>query len=142
MEKMKPHVIEIGIFFIVILMLSVGTYARNRLWNNEKDLWADCVKKSPHKARPYVNLGMAYLNEGAYDKALEITQKAIQIDPKAANAYQTLSIAFQKMGDLNQAIEMGKKSLEMDPTLYRVYYILGGIYFEKGHYAQPDDIGC
>jgi tetratricopeptide (TPR) repeat protein len=131
MERTKFQWIEVAIFAGVIFILS-----RNKLWNDEINLWADCVSKSPHKSRPYVNLGFAYINAGVYDKSLEVAQKAIRIDPKNAGAYYNLSIALQKMGDLNKAIAMGKKSLEIDPKLHMAHYTLAGIYFEKGEYEE------
>jgi len=88
----------------VILLLSIGTYSRNRLWNNEVEFLIDCVKKSPNKARPYSNLGVAYFYEGAYDKSIEAAQKEIQLDPKWGDAYYNLGLTYQKMGDLNKAI--------------------------------------
>ncbi len=127
MEKIKPHLAEIVIFLVMILLLSMGTYSRNRLWNNPIDLWKDCVKKSPNKARPYVNLGAAYIEAGVYDKAFEMNQKAIQIDAKYAYAYYNLSILYQKMGESNKAIAMAKKSLEIDPDTEMAYYSLGAI---------------
>ena len=69
MGKIKPHLIEIGVFVLVIFALSMGARSRNRLWNDEIGLWIDCAGKSPNKARPYVNLGLAYFNAGAYDKS-------------------------------------------------------------------------
>ena len=136
MRKIKPHLIEIVIFLVVTLLLSMGTLARNRLWNDQIGLWTDCAKKSPNKARPYTNLGLAYFNEGAYDKALEMSQKAIQIDPNSGDAYYSLSLTFRKLGDLDKAIEMAKKSLKIDPDLDMAYCSLGGIYFEKGQYGE------
>jgi len=136
MGKAKFHLIEIAIFAGVIFILSAGTFSRNKLWNDEINLWADCVSKSAHKSRPYVSLGFAYISAGVYDKALEVTQKAIQIDPKNAGAYYDLSIVLQKMGDLNKAIAMGKKSLEIDPKFHMAHYALAGIYFEKGEYEE------
>jgi len=136
MGKIKPHLIEIGIFLILTLLLSIGTYSRNRLWNDEIGLWIDCVRKSPNKARPYVNLGIGYFNAGAYDKSREFLQKAIWIDPKSAYAYYNLSLTLQKLGYLNQAIEMVKKSIEIDPDLHLGYYTLGTIYFESGQYEE------
>jgi tetratricopeptide (TPR) repeat protein len=136
MGKIKPHLIEIGIFLIVTLLLSIGSHSRNKLWNDEIGLWIDCVKKSPNKARPYTNLGLAYFNAGAYDKSKEMAQKAIQIDPKSAYAYYSLVLTFQKLGNLNEAIAMGKKSLDVDPDLNIVHYSLGVIYFENGQYEE------
>ena len=133
-EKIKLHPIETAIFVAVILLLSIGTYSRNRLWNNEIGLWTDCVKKSPNKARPYINLGVAYFNAGAYDESIETNQKVLQIDPKSAQAYYNLGLVYQKKGNLTKAIAMEKKSLEMDPTFDMPYYSLGGFYFENGQY--------
>ena len=139
MEKIKPHLTEIVIFLTVISLLSWGTHSRNKLWGNEISLWTDCVKKSPHKGRPYTNLGFAYIESGQYDKALEFTQKGIDLDPKFAGAYYNLSIIYQKMGDLNKAIAMAKKSLEIDPDTEMAYYSLGGIYFENGRYEESEE---
>lgn len=136
MGKIKPNLIEGVVFFVIILLLSMGTYFRNEIWKDEVELWKDCLKKSPHKARPYVNLGFAYLQAGIYDRALQATQDALKIDPKFANAYYNMSIIYQKTGDLKQAVDMGKKALEIDPDLHMAYYSLGGIYFEKGEYQE------
>jgi tetratricopeptide (TPR) repeat protein len=137
-KKAEFYPIETAIFVAVILLLSVGTYSRNGLWNDEIGLWTDCVMKSPNKARPYVNLGVAYLNAGAYDKSAEATQKGIQIDPEFGEAYYNLGLTYQKMGDLNKAIAMEKKSLEVDPTIYMAYFSLGGIYFENNQYEESE----
>lgn len=138
-RKLKPHLIEIIVFALVILLLTVGAHRRNRLWENEIDLWTDCVKKSPKKARPYFNLGFAYMNGGAYDKALVMTERALEIDPKFANAYYNLGLIYQRMGDRDKAIALGKKALELDPHLYFVYFSLGAIYFENGQYQEAEE---
>jgi len=137
-EKVKLHPIETAIFVAVIFFLSIGTYSRNRLWNDEIGFLIDCVKKSPNKSRPYVNLGVAYLTMGKYDEALGQIQKALQIDPKASVAYYNLGIVFQKMGDTNKAIEMLKKSLEIDPDFHMSQFNLGAGYFEIGQYEESE----
>jgi protein O-mannosyl-transferase len=136
LDKMKGHLAEILIFAAVVSILSIGTYSRNGFWQDEIVLWQDCVKKSSNKARPYVNLGSAYVGAGAYDKALDMCYRAIRIDPRESFAYYTLSLAFQKIGDLDKAIAMGKKSQEVDPTLHLASYTLATIYFERGDYAE------
>ena len=135
-RKRNTYSVDLVALVSVILLLVIGTYSRNGLWKDEIDLWTDCVGKSPRKARPYVNLGVAYINAGVYDKAMEASQRAIEIDPKAAYGYYNLSIVFQKRGELDKAIEMVKRSLEVDPTVYMAFYSFGGIYFEKGQYRE------
>jgi len=138
-KKIKLLSVETALFVLVILLLSVGTYSRNRTWDDEIGLWTDCINKSPHKARPYLNLGVAYFDKGAYDKSFEATQKAVQLDPKNGDAYYNLGLNYQKMGNLKEAIAMEKKSLELDPTLDMAYYSLGGIYFENGRYEEAEE---
>lgn len=136
MQKIKSYLPEIIICLSVVFTLAIGTYARNRLWHNPINLWKDCVKKSSHKARPYVNLGFAYLESGQYDKAFEATQKGIDLDPKFGGAYYNLGIIYQKMGDLDKALAMGKKSLEINPELHMAHFFLGSIYFETGRFEE------
>jgi len=136
---MRPYVLEITIFGTIVLLLSAGTFSRNKVWKDEIGLCADRVKKSPKKARPYVSLGVAYFNAGAYDQSLETIQKAIQLDPKYGEAYYILGLNYKKMGDVRKAIEMEKKSLEVDPTLNLPYYSLGQIYFETGQYVESEE---
>jgi tetratricopeptide (TPR) repeat protein len=138
-KKNKLHPVETALFVLVILLLCVGTYSRNRIWNDEISLWTDCVNKSPHKSRPYLNLGVAYFDRGAFDKAFEATQKAVQLDPKNGEAYYNLGLDYQKMGNLKEAIAMEKRSLELDPNLMMPYYSLGGIYFESGQYEESEE---
>jgi tetratricopeptide (TPR) repeat protein len=135
---LKPNLAEILVFALVIGLLVLGAYSRNRVWTDDVDLWMDVVKKSPNKARPYVNLGYAYLNAGAYDQALEWSERALQIDPRDAFAYYNLSAVYHKRGDLKQAILMGEKALEIDPTFNMAYYTMGGIYFEDKQYEKAE----
>ena len=115
----------------VVALLAGGTYARNRVWNDEVVMWTDVVRKSPGKARAHSNLGFAYFDAGRYDRALEETEKAIQIDPKLAMAYYVRHLALEKMGDISKAIEVAKKSLEIDPKLHMAEFSLGKIYLAK-----------
>jgi len=138
-KKIKLRSGETVIFVLVILLLSVGTYSRNRIWNDEIGFWTDCVNKSPHKARPYLNLGVAYFEIGAYDKSFEVTQKAIQLDPRNGEGYYNLGLYYQKMGNLEEAIAMEKKALELDPAIDMAYYSLGGIYLGNGQYEEAEE---
>ena len=137
-DRLRVPLAEVVVFTAVLLLLSAGTYSRNRLWNDEIALMKDCLEKSSNKPRVHLNLGSAYLQAGDYGKALGAIKRAIEIDSDYAEAYYNLSIASQKMGDLDQAIAMARKSLELDPKLYTAYYTLGTIYFEKGQYAEAE----
>jgi hypothetical protein len=44
---------------IVVLFFSFWTFERNSVWRDKLTLWSDCASKSPGKARPHNNLGVA-----------------------------------------------------------------------------------
>ena len=137
--KVRFYFIEISVFSTIILALLVSTYLRNEIWRDEVALWKDCMKKSPRKARVYSNLGFAYFQESNYGKALEMSQRAIEIDPKFARAYHNIGLVYQKTGDLDEAATMIRKSLEIDPALHIAHYSLGGVYFESRRYKEAVD---
>jgi tetratricopeptide (TPR) repeat protein len=137
--KLKQNFLDILVFILVIGMLAGGAYSRNRIWSDEVGLWIDSVRKSPRKARPYANLGFAYLNSADYDRAIENSRKALDLDPKFAVAYHNLSVIYQKRGDLNQAIQMGQRAIELDPDLSMAYHTLAGIYFENKQYDKAEE---
>jgi tetratricopeptide (TPR) repeat protein len=138
-RPLRRNLLEILIMTLTIGLLAIGAYSRNQVWNDEVRLWMDCIEKSPNKARPYVNLGLAYLNSGDYKKAFETTQKSIQLDPKTAAAYQNLSIIYEKWEDFEQAVRMGQKALELDRKNYVTYLTLGGIYLRSQQYEKAEE---
>jgi len=76
---------HLKIAVIIILIIAsiniVLTYQRNKIWKTEYTLWADCLKKSPHKARPHNNVGLALFTKGKSEEAIDHYNKAILITP-------------------------------------------------------------
>jgi Tfp pilus assembly protein PilF len=93
------------LLFLYISILSYLTFQRNYIWQNEINLWTDSVKKSPYKARPYSNLGAAYLQRGDVENALENFHKAIKIDPEFVDAYQNIAAIYERQKDYVKAIQ-------------------------------------
>jgi tetratricopeptide (TPR) repeat protein len=135
----KIDLLKIIITGAIIVLLSLGTQFRNKVWTDKIVLYTDCVIKSPKKSRPFGNLGNAYWNIGENEKALHISRKAIELDPRNAHAYHTLSLIYRSTGDLGQAIKMSRKALEVDPVFFIAHYTLGEVYFENHQYAESAD---
>jgi tetratricopeptide (TPR) repeat protein len=83
----RPDVSEIIVCGLVLLLLTTGTYLRNRIWNSDVGLWADCVKKSPNKERPHYNLGEAFVQQGRYPEAITHFTEALRINPNYEEAH-------------------------------------------------------
>jgi tetratricopeptide (TPR) repeat protein len=122
--------------FSVILIFSFWTIQRNIVWNNEFTLWSDCVKKSPNKARPHNNLGVAYAKEGIYDEAIKECQQALELDPDSAESFYNLGIAYAKEEMHDEAIRVYQQAVEIKPDFAKAFCNLGDVFSDKGMYDQ------
>jgi hypothetical protein len=68
---LKPKGFSLGLLCAVAITFSIWTYDRNEVWRNNLTLWADCAKKSPNKARPLTNLGVALWQRGKNEEAMQ-----------------------------------------------------------------------
>ena len=89
-----PVVSEIIVCGLVVLLLTTGSYLRNRIWDSEIGLWVDCVKKSPNKDRPHCNLGEAFFRQGKYPEAISQYTEALRINPNFVEAHYNLGVAL------------------------------------------------
>jgi len=128
------------IFFLImtgwILVFSWLTFLRNDVWGHEIRFWKDCIKKSPHKARPYVNLGVAYRKRGAYRQAITAYETALKYQPgykePLAQLYTNLGAVYGQMGDYVREIRYCHQAIELDPTRAQAYSNLGYAYAMVG----------
>ena len=118
-KRLKPMII---ILLAVVVCYSVMTYTRNRVWKDEITLWSDVVQKSPNKARPYINRGLAYSVAGEYEKALADCNWAIRLSPSYAAAYCNRASVYHYMGRYDLAIADYTRAIELRPALSDAYY--------------------
>ncbi|MEN8262924.1 MAG: hypothetical protein ABFR82_05630 [Nitrospirota bacterium] len=89
----RGRMIMAAMLAVIIIALTGATYARNMVWRNEINLWADVVSKSPGKARAFYNYGNAYKNRGDLINAGKKWEKTLELEPK-------FSPALNQMGNL------------------------------------------
>lgn len=116
---------------LVILALAWATFARNAVWRSQMSLWQDAVEKSPHKARPYNNLGRVFAESGMTDRAIELFDAAIRLDPKQADAYNNIALAYRAKGMVDEAIENFETAIEIEDS-FTARYNLGVTYHGRG----------
>ena len=118
----------IVLVFTIILPLCIATWKRNLIWLDDITLWKDVVSKSPNKARGYNHLGIAYVDKGMFDKAIDVYTKAISIKPDYAVARNNLGLVYVRQERFKEAIKEYKMALNINPGLINVYYNLGYAY--------------
>jgi len=62
-----------------------------------------------------VKMGKKQLEDGQYDDALNLFQKAILLNQNDPDLWNLKGIALRSLGRYNEAVECFNKSLEIDP---------------------------
>ncbi len=119
----------IWIMASIILVFSLLTYTRNEVWKTPLSLWQDVVKKSPNKARPYLNLGNAFEARGNYYDAIRNYNKSLDLNPLSFMAYSGRGMAFQEIGRYNNAISDFTKAVAIEPSFAEGYNNRGYLYW-------------
>jgi len=121
----KINAIAIG---VVVAVLSVATYQRNLVWEDELALWSDVVQKSPNRARGRYNLGNAYEHLGRFDEAIQEYKTALALKPDDAETHLNLGNIYGAMGHVDQAIQEYKTVIALKPDFAATHYDLGIVY--------------
>lgn len=130
--------LRIGVFILLVIASLNATlaYQRNKIWQDEYTLWADCLKKSPNKARVNNNFGNALFNKGDYEKALYYYNKAIFTNNHYADYYNNRGTAMSALGYTQKALEDYNEAIRLKPDYVDAYNNRGILYDKLGQYPQ------
>ena len=90
----------------------------------QRKLLAELVENYPHDERALNRLALAYFNLPDYQTAIELLQKAEQINPKFSQVQNQLGYCYKNLGDYNRAEAAFKRYIELipdDPNPYDSY---------------------
>jgi len=121
---------------LIIACYAFLTFQRNKVWRDEITLFNDTVQKSPHKARPYSSLGVAYIDQGNFTRALFDLNKVIAIDPSFRHAYFNRGAFYEMQGDLARAISDYDQAIKINPMDAEAYFNRGNIYNKQNDPAR------
>ncbi|KAL4483047.1 hypothetical protein ABPG74_019073 [Tetrahymena malaccensis] len=87
---------------------------------------------SQFKSQFYLNLAVAYQQNGMLDESIKSYQSCLEINPYHDRCYNNLGEAYFLKGMMDEAIKLCMKCLEINPRKTSCYYNLGQIYEKKG----------
>jgi tetratricopeptide (TPR) repeat protein len=125
---------------VCVIALGAAAHARNEIWSNELVLWEDVVQKSPGKARPHLNLAVAYHEKGQTEKAIEHFRRALEIQPDRALTYYNLAASQKKAGRADEAIQSYEKAIELKPDFAEAYNNLAILRAARGDFQEATDL--
>ncbi len=133
-KKYKIQKLLLIIFIILSIILSIQTINRNSQWKDPITFYNQTLKHSPNSYRVINNLGMAYAEEGRFDKATKTYKRAIEVNSSNPVAYHNLANAYKNLDEKNLAIKNYKIAIELDPKFFFSYNALINIYLKDKKY--------
>ena len=87
-----------------------------------------------------LNLGIAYMEQRNYEKALEKLEKARQADPGFSTTYNMLGLLYQTLGDNNQAEDYFKKAISLNSNDSSTFNNYGRFLCQTGRPDEAEEI--
>ncbi|MFC1607923.1 tetratricopeptide repeat protein [Candidatus Latescibacterota bacterium] len=120
----------------LICLYSALTYQRNVVWRDDLSLWSDAAEKSPNRARPYYNIGLAHKKSGKNDEAIYYFNKALRINPNHTNARNNIGEIYFSLRRFDEAIVEYRKAVDADPKFYIAPNNIGNAYLAQGNFDK------
>jgi tetratricopeptide (TPR) repeat protein len=123
----------------IISMLIVFTgvsYSRNNVWQDPLSLWTDTAAKSPNRARPNHELGLAMAARGYEADSLYYLTRSKQLDPGLFDSALSKAESYRRQGLLDETIKEYEKILKNDPADYKTLNNLGVAFNDKKRYPE------
>lgn len=131
------HSKRVYFFAIFVLIAWSGqTFACNRMWKSEEELWTANIGTAPNQAKGYINLAIAHIDSNHFDKALAVIEagrKFCWLDPYAA---YFRGVTLEKKHDYAAAVVAYKEALKLDSTMMEALFHLAGAYEQLGQWGE------
>lgn len=85
------------VLLLLVALLAVATFQRNKVWNDELLLWEDTSKKSPDKSRVLNNLATSYISCGLPEEAAAPLLRAVEKQPGATDNLNNLGALLDQL---------------------------------------------
>ena len=105
-----------SVLVVYLLLLTVVTFNRMKVWQNSETLWTDVIEKYPNTPLPYNNLGHYLRQQNQPDRALENYNKAISLEPGKAQPYNNRGKIYFDRGEMDKALADYNKCIELEPN--------------------------
>ena len=84
----------------------------------------------------WLEKGLALMESGKYQDAIEAYSEAIELNPNYVKAYNNRGVAYRNLGEYQQAMRDYGRAIEIDPNYVEAYNNRGIAYAKLGDYRQ------
>jgi tetratricopeptide (TPR) repeat protein len=143
-QHLKPFMIAAA----VLLLYSFKTLSREKVWENDMELYKSGVEDSPNSSRCQYLLGIEIRNKTLkeekdstkrvvlYAQIEQQFKKAVELCPVNFDAYRDLGRNYMEQGDTMKALENYDLALKYNPYESLTLNNKAVIYFQAGRYGE------
>jgi Flp pilus assembly protein TadD len=106
----------VGMFAVLLLAHTSGTYHRCYVWSSAETLWKDATEKSPGNGRAWMNYGLALMSKGDIAGAEIQFAEALRLSPYYSYANINMAIVKQRQGNTVMADTLYERALRYAPN--------------------------
>jgi tetratricopeptide (TPR) repeat protein len=121
---------------VLIIVLGILTYQRNRVWESDYTLWKDSIQRNPENPRAMVNYGFALVKKDLYNEAIRYYTRALEKDNSLTKAYFNRGIAYFDKRQYEKSIQDMTSVLEDERMVDAIPYFFRGTAY--AHLRMPD----
>jgi tetratricopeptide (TPR) repeat protein len=105
----------------VIIVFSLQTRQRCRVWQDGITLWTDVIAKYPDIPQAYDNRGILYAQRSEYARAIGDFSRALDLNPRSFKAYNNRGLAYFFTQDNDRANRDFSAALRINPAYADAY---------------------
>ena len=129
LSKWPQRKFVLGLSMVIVLTtLGICSHRQVSYWNNSTTLFSHAIEVTQNNNVAYEHRGVAYIDLGRYQEAIEDLSQAIRISPAYAEAHYNRGVAYGKLGRWQEAIESYKQAVRIKPDDALAYGNLGAAY--------------
>jgi Tfp pilus assembly protein PilF len=115
----------------ILVILSLLTFSRTKIWANSVTLWTDVMEKNPACTDAYVNRSYMYIQYKQYDKAIQDCNDGLKLDSNYFKFYLNRGTAYRDLGDFGPALKDFNRAIQKNPKSFDTYLDRGILYTDR-----------
>lgn len=129
----------IGAAALVLAVLSILTWRRCHVYDNQQSLWSDTLAKNPDAWVGHNNLAGVYRAQGRFGDALAHYRRALEITPDYDDALYNIGVILHAQGDADGAIDHYRRALAIQADHAQAHNNLGVLLQSQGELISAID---
>ncbi len=134
-----PQKVSMGVASGLVILFSLFTFQRNKVWENHYNFWTDIIEKEPENARAYVGLASYYQAQNNASQNKLLLEKSFSLKPNYEAAYN-LGSYYLKKNQLKLAESWLQKAIDLNPEYAPAYNNLGTIATKRNQNEKAFDL--